>query len=441
MITVNAVSFGLADYSMVFWFVLFQYYWFPQLLPLKHTSLFCALVAGGYTAIDLLNPFTADSTLLGALPVISLIAFEFLLLAFRHQWEYLPAFIDVTILVYLLIEFVDMMVLAFAINASTVTFAASVWGTLGELVINNIIFALLGSGIWLTRAPMENLIQDMLGRSTAYLLMMFMSALGVVYILFEYSLQSLHDSDNYLIFLAGVAGTLVIGLSLSTYMVMQTHLQTEHSKLQTQQQRFREQYTTELNRQMGAVRKFSHDYQNMLLGLGGYLADKDYAGFRQLYIDIRSGWETSNAADLTIEDLANVPNATLRFQLYHNYLLAQEQGVQLFVKIPEPLTATVMTLKEMGRLIDQTLPPILPILGQMTPTVVTFELQETQRELRWSLTFPVGDGAQLVGQTKIQTEKGALDFSNTHKELTIKAAFTLQLKLHWGQLLLTLPKG
>jgi len=232
----------------------------------------------------------------------------------------------------------------------------------------------------------------------------------------------------------------VVGLSLSTYMLMQTHLQTEHTRFQTDQREFREQYTTELNRQMGAVRKFNHDYQNMLLGLGGYLADQDYDGFRQLYIDIRSGWETSNAADLTIEDLVNVPSAALRYQLYHNYLLAQQQGVQLFVKVPEPLTATVMTLKDMGRIVDAALPPILPVLGQRQSAIVTFELKETAKELRWSLTFPVPREAQLDGHTRIVADEGILDFSNAHELLPAKAVLTLQMKLHWGQLSVALPK-
>lgn len=441
MITVSALSMGLADYSMSYWFVLFQYYWFPQLLPMRHTSLFCALVAGGYTFLDLANPFVADSTLLGALPVILLLVFEFGLMGIRHQWQYLPAFIDVMLLAYLLIEFIDMAVIAGMIFLTNLSFASSLWGTLSELVIDNVIFSLIGSALWLSRAQMENLIQDLLGKSMAYALLAFMSTLGVVYILFEYSLQSLQDSAHYLIFLAGVAGTLLVGLSLSTYMLIQTHLQAAHTEIQSQQQRFREQYTTELSRQVAAVRKFSHDYQNMLLGLGGYLADQDYEGFRQLYIDIRSRWETSNAADLTIEDLANVPNANLRFRLYHNYLLAQQQGVQLFVKVPEPLTATVVTLQDMGRIVDSTLPALIPQLKQLTPTIVTFELKETAQELRWALTFPVPNGAQLDGHTRIKSQSGILDFSNAHELLPVKSTLTLQLKLHWGQLIVALPKN
>ncbi|MCF7522922.1 hypothetical protein L3X07_05240 [Levilactobacillus brevis] len=160
-----------------------------------------------------------------------------------------------------------------------------------------------------------------------------------------------------------------------------------------------------MNRQMGVVRKFQHDYQNMLVGLGGYLEDQDYAGFRQLYIDIRSGWETSNASDLTVEDLENVPSVGLRFQLYHNYLLAQRAGVQLYVQVPEPLTATVTTVKKMGQLVDETLPKLLPVLSRQQPALVTFELRETAKRLRWLLTFPVPKDARLDGQHRVTSKQ------------------------------------
>ncbi|MFC6260819.1 signal transduction protein [Levilactobacillus fujinensis] len=447
MITVGRVSYTLANFSLAFWFVYFQYYWFPRLrndrfMHQEHFFLlYCALMAGGFSLLNTLTSFETSSTLIGAIPIAFLLGIEVAIMGYYRHWEYLPAFIEVSILAYLLIEFVDMMIISVTIQFTSMTFAVSVWGTLTELVVDNIIYALLAVGIWLTRAPMENMIQDIMGRSTEYFFLGFMSVIALAYILFEYSLQTLQQSEQYLVFLAGIAGILLVGLTLSTYILMQTHLQEGHTRLQMQQHEFREQYTAELNRQMGEVRKFSHDYQNMLLGLGGYLEDKDYAGFRQLYIDIRSKWATSNAAELTIGDLNNVPSPTLKFQLYHSYLLAQQSQVQLFVQTPEPLTATVTTLKELGEIIDQALPPMWPVVGQLTPAMVTLELKEMGGQLRFSLTFPVPIDAKLDGHTRVTAQKGTLDFSELRESLPQSATMALQLKLHWGQLIVTLPTG
>lgn len=440
MITVSIWSFAVADFTLIFWFVYFQYYWFPELRQ-KHFLTYCAGMAIGFTLLDIFNPFTARSSLLGALAVVVMLVIEVALLAKDHQWQYLPAFIDVTIMAYLLTEFVDMVVLNGTIWLTSLNFATSWWGTLTGMTIDAVLFTLIGMGLWLTRAPMENLIQAMVGRSMEYLFLIFMTGIALVYILFEYSLQELADSDHYLIFLTGVAGTLLIGLSLSTYMLMLTHLQEEHMQLQRQQQEFREQYTSELNRQMGAIRKFSHDYQNMLLGLGGYLEDRDYDGFRQLYIDIRSGWETSNAAELTIDDLSNIPSASLRFDVYHNYLLAQESGVQLFIKVPEPLTATITTLKLMGTLLSRTLPPLIQGVKHLSPTVVTLDLEESPQLVRFQIIFPVPDDAQVDGQSHVKSNQTELDLSRLQHVLPTSATSTLKLKRHWGQLTVALPKG
>lgn len=192
---------------------------------------------------------------------------------------------------------------------------------------------------------------------------------------------------------------------------------------------------------MGAIRKFSHDYQNMLLGLGGYLEDRDYDGFRQLYIDIRSGWETSNAAELTIDDLSNIPSASLRFDVYHNYLLAQESGVQLFIKVPEPLTATITTLKLMGTLLSRTLPPLIQGVKHLSPTVVTLDLEESPQLVRFQIIFPVPDDAQVDGQSHVKSNQTELDLSRLQHVLPTSATSTLKLKRHWGQLTVALPKG
>jgi len=440
VITVSPISFYISDFFLVFWLVYFQYYWFPQVRPQKHFLLYCALLAGIFTAIDVVNPFT-KSAVLGAFSIIVLLCIELGWLGGHHRWQYIPSFIDVTILAYLLTEFIDMVILAGMIHLVGPVFAASLTGTMIEMALDTMVFSLLAVGIWLTRAPMENLIQDIMGSSMEFLFLGFMSILGVVYIMFEYSLQSLANSEQYLFFLAGIAGILLIGLTLSTYMLMQTHLQQEHAQLQGQQQAFREQYTKELDRQVQAIRKFSHDYQNMLLGLGGYLEDKDYEGFRQLYIDIRSGWTTSNAAELTLEDLTNIPGTRLKFQLYHNYLLAREQGVQLFIQVPEPLTATVAALKQISQVVDRVLPEMVPALSKMDPAVVTVSLNESAKQIQLQLTFSVPKDAKIDGHHRVVTDVGVMSFASVRASLPQSATSSLQLKLHWGQLLIALPKG
>lgn len=268
-----------------------------------------------------------------------------------------------------------------------------------------------------------------------------MSVMMLVFSLFEYALQALNWSVEALIFLMGISGVFMLGITLSTYILVQSHLQSEHTYAQLQDRRFHDQYEAELHRQISLVRKFQHDYQNMLLGLGGYLADHDYAGFQQLYVDIRSRWVTSNAADLTIDDLANIPKIGVRYEVYHQYLEARRLGVDMFVKTPEPLTLTMEALRQLARIVARTFPIVLPYAAQLQPAVVTLELIETQYDVHFRLTFPVGDDARVLTQHRLTSAQGNLDFSRVTRHLTLDTSTMLRVKLHWGQLEIVLPKN
>ena len=437
MIAVNGWSLWLAEVSLVYWFVYFQYYWFPQLRPQPFTG-FCFLMGLIYACLDRVLVNLPQTAWLSALPAIVLLAIELGCLG-PKRWVYLPALLNVTVFAYLFKEFVDTLSISLTILTTNMQFAASLPGTVTELLFDNVIFALLVMALGVTQAPMENLIRAMLNRPMEYLLLVFMLCLAIVFMLFEYTLQLLNWSSMYVLFMTAVSGTLMVGLSLSTYVLMQTHLQQSHAESQRQQQAFRQQYSTELSRQMEAVRKFRHDYQNMLLGLGGYLADHDYAGFRQLYIDIRSGWETSDAADLTIDDLENMPRGIVRYALYHAYLFAQRAGVNLFVRIPQPLTATVLVTRQLSQFLDQALPVIIQAVAKVEPAMVTLELTATRDATLLQVTFPVPDATKVVGHHSVQGPAFALDFAPLLRELADDVTSQVRIKLHWGQLLIVLP--
>ncbi|KJW13727.1 hypothetical protein [Levilactobacillus spicheri] len=422
MMQVSALSLWLAAVSVTYWVVYFQYYWFPQLRPQPFTG-FCFLMGLVYASLVVGIRCFAPGTpsWLSALPALLLVGTELALLG-RDNWRSIPAFFDVTILVYLMTEFVDTASISITVLLTNVGFAASLKGTVTELVFDNIVFALLIIALMGTQAPMENLIRAVQGENSEYFFLCFMLCVGIVYMMFEYVLQLLNWTASNMLFLATVSGTLMIGLSLSTYMLVQTHLQRNHARSQRQQQAFQEQFTTELTRQMQAVRKFRHDYQNMLLGLGGYLQDQDYAGFRQLYIDIRSGWKTSDAADLTLDDLTNMPRGPVRYALYHDYLLAQRRGVDLFVKI-----------------LQRTLPPLIEAVAPLQPAMVTLKITEVGPESYVQITFPVPDDVQVVGQHSLVGPDFRVDLTGLLVDLPDDVTSQLRIKLHWGQLLVILP--
>lgn len=441
MITVSHLSLWLAEVSMTYWVVFFQYYWFPQLRPQPFT-LYCFLLGLLYASLDLIAmllpgpPFMRALT--SALPAMALLGIEMVFFR-RVHWRYLPAFIEVTILAYLLIEFLDTASISAVIGLTNIHFATSLKGTVTELVFDNVVFGLLIVALWGTQAPMENLIRSMIGRTTEYLFLIFMTCMGLVFMMFEYTLQLLDWSPEYVVFMATVSGSLIMGLSLATYILLQAHLQRVHEQAQEKEQRFQEQYSTELARQMRAIRKFQHDYQNMLVGLGGYLNDQDYQGFRQLYIDIRSGWQTSNAAELTIDDLDHMPRGIVQYGLYHDYLLAQQLGVDLFINIPQPLTATVVVGRRVGEVLSRSLPPIIQAVTELVPAIVTLKITEEVDASYLEITFPVPMHVRVVGGKRLIGPHFHLNLAGLLQGLPVDVTSQLRVKLHWGQLLVILP--
>lgn len=439
MLAVTVPSFWLADFVMGFWFVYFQYYWLPQ-LRVRHFSAYALGLAAAYATVDSWFMVFTQHALFTSLPALMLVGGECLLLV-PHNRRYLPVFVSMTILAYLLIEFVDTVSLTVTMLLTNVHFMNTLMGNAVTLTFDSVFFTLTLLGAFSTQAPIENLVQSMLGRDVEYLFLSLMSIMMLVFSLFEYSLQALDGSVGYLVFLMGISGVLMLGFTLSAYILVQSHLQVEHTHAQLQDQRFRDQYEAELHRQVVLVRQFQHDYQNMLLGLGGYLAAHDYAGFRQLYIDIRSRWTTSNAADLTIDDLANIPKIGVRYEVYHQYLEARRLGVDMYVNTPEPLTLTIEALRQLARIVTRTFPIVLPYAAQMQPAMVSLELLDTQYDVRFQLTFPVGDHAQVTAAHQLTSTQGQLDFSQVTQNLTLDTSMVLQVKRHWGQLEIVLPKN
>jgi len=427
---VNAANYLLVSTVVTAWFIYFQYYWFPQLQP-KHFSFYCCGLAVIYAGLNW-GAFLHHAGWVAVLAIVGLLVLEVGLLS-RQQRQYLPAFLSVTILAYLLTQFVDMLIISAIAWLTRVSFATSFQGGVTEVVCDSLILAVLAISLWTTRAPMENLIQGILGHRVAYFFLGCMILLGASFVLLANSVRLVAHSSSEVFFLSGIAGVLMTGLALTIYLLMQMHLQQEHARAQEFQEKFQAQYSTELERQMAQVRQFRHDYQNMMMGLSGYLYDHDYAGFRQLYIDIRSNWTTNNAADLTIEDLDNVPKIGVRYTLYHHYLAARDAGIPFFVNVPAPVTTTLETLRQLGRVLDRTIPQTFPLVQQAASPEVVVTLTTTPRAVSYQLVFPVTPDVRLVGH-KLVGNHQVIDFSAVTKGVTVPATLELTLKGQWVQL-------
>lgn len=437
MLTPSGSDFWLTNFVMCAWFVSFQFYWFPNWRRPWFQWGYVG-VAALFTALNLLAKWPPLAWLRGT-SVLIILAIELGWLIAHQGRQLIPAFLTVSLLDYLLSAFVNSVSVMITVLLTSYHFTRTAWGLTTMLTFSTILFSLIALGLLGTQAPMENFMQAVISRRTQYLLLLFMLIMWVVFILFLSLLRLMNRSNGYLFFLVGITGVVMVSLTVSIYLLLQTHLQQEHARIQARHQAYHQQYTAELQRQSVLVRKFRHDYQNILLGLGGYLNEKDYAGFRQYYIDIRSRWATSNAADLTIDDLNNMPRGIVQYGVYHDYLLAQQLGVNLFINIPKPLIASVAVGRRVGKILTRTVPITVRAVTDLKPAMVTLKITESP-DLSWvELTFPVPANVQIVHGNRLLGDQFQLDFSGVLKDLPPAVTLQLETKLHWGRLVVTLP--
>lgn len=438
MILKDLGQFWLFSLFIMGWFIFFQYYWFPQLKP-RHFLGNTVLLALAYAGLNV-AAVASDQGVVTLLPPLALLGFEFWRLPKRYR-RYFPTFIDATILTYLMTQCMDAISVTLTLWLTNAQFVTCFWGIVTVMLFDSIGFTVLALTLWVSQAPMENLIQSMMGRPSQYFLMAVLLGLGVIFLMLEASLQLVAGTLTYVALLAVMMSVLMIGLALSLYMLMLMHLQQEHAHARQRMQAYQEQYSTELERQMDEVRQFRHDYQNILLGLGGFLADRDYEHFRLMYIDIRSNWETSDAADLTIEDLENIDKDEVRYPIYHHYLMARQMGVELYVVVPTPLNETLEVLRQLGQIVDRSLPLVLAAVQQMQPPTVTLELHESTHHLYYRLTFPVSEEAQVQAHYRLKTAQTTLNFAAATRGITLPIEIQLRVKRHWGQYSVTIPRN
>ena len=89
-----------------------------------------------------------------------------------------------------------------------------------------------------------------------------------------------------------------------------------------------EHYTNELERNQTDVRKFKHDYQNILLSIDAYLYEDDLIGLKQYYTtSIAPASQAITNSDIALEGLSRVKVREIKSILVAKLMMAQNLGI------------------------------------------------------------------------------------------------------------------
>jgi len=167
----------------------------------------------------------------------------------------------------------------------------------------------------------------------------------------------------------------------------------EKYEIQRQQgeQEALQQYTTEIERQYSEMRKFKHDYQNILSSLDEFINEEDYEGLKQYYQDkIKASSRLMLKNNFRLEQLSKIEVKEVKSIIAVKLMVAHEQGIDATFEATDAITAVPMDsfvlVRALGILLDNAIEELLEIgEGKLlvgifkSEKVTTFIVQNTCR--------------------------------------------------------------
>ncbi|MBM9833208.1 hypothetical protein IAG15_18890, partial [Enterococcus faecalis] len=92
-------------------------------------------------------------------------------------------------------------------------------------------------------------------------------------------------------------------------------------------------YTRQVEQMYQTVRGFKHDYKNMLISLEDSIRTGNINDVRLLFHDILMRANVSLSEGENIDDLSYLENPALKSLLYHKFMAATQDGVDVMIEI------------------------------------------------------------------------------------------------------------
>jgi len=140
------------------------------------------------------------------------------------------------------------------------------------------------------------------------------------------------------------------------------------SMLTTQQRRIAESqnekvknllyYTNELEQQQTVIRRFKHDYTNILASIESYLIEKDYDGLQQyFYSKIKQTSAIVTSSNFALQSLSKIKITEIKSILSVKLIAAQNRNIDVAFEADEeidhiPLADTVALVRMLGIILD-----------------------------------------------------------------------------------------
>ncbi|NLL00520.1 MAG: GHKL domain-containing protein [Clostridiales bacterium] len=139
-----------------------------------------------------------------------------------------------------------------------------------------------------------------------------------------------------------------------------------------------ERYTQDIEKQYNELRKFRHDYQNILTSLEGYLVQEDTAGLKQyFYSNIKKHSDRLMHNEYMLEDLSNIKINGIKSIIATKIIYAQDMGLNANFETSDVITRInmdiILLVRILGILLDNAIEELLYLgYGQLLVGLIKY---------------------------------------------------------------------
>lgn len=129
-------------------------------------------------------------------------------------------------------------------------------------------------------------------------------------------------------------------------------------------------YTSQVEKQSLEIRKFKHDYQNILLSMNGYFEKDDYEGLKNYFNEkIKGSASTFANDDLKLNDISKLHIQEIKSILTYKLMIARESGVKVEFEANEVIDNlnidTIDLVRIIGILLDNAIEATIPLAEKL----------------------------------------------------------------------------
>ena len=146
--------------------------------------------------------------------------------------------------------------------------------------------------------------------------------------------------------------------------------------MKEQEQKTFQDYTLQLETQQLAMRRFKHDYQNILISIDSFLEEDDLAGLKTYYnTKIKAASEVITKSDFALDGLSKIKLPEIKSVLLSKLMMAQNLGINVTFEAHEDIdhinVDSIALLRALGIILDNAIEE-LTALGRGKLTVACF---------------------------------------------------------------------